>query len=553
MPETQVSQADMAQALLEQFFADEVVAEAVSKENVVQWLEREFPDTTIQQRNFVLGYGKRTKMWHDDKDGFWVRGPAASDGKVETHKLTPPMEISQIEALADPKDQFYALAIGLGIPDRAAKSAAFYCSNNFNMDHPDRLLEAIDQCSDISPMQRRRLVKTWLSFRGIRPTQAFTEKVEQQYPSIEETKAKGAGSSRRYVAIGGDVLLVDDGDPAGQSFAEAVRFANLQIEKTRALMPGAPAAPAEPASTAAMIKVLGDLATGALTPRADPAAATSTTEVFKLMIDGVRDSSANTMALIKQDLDHRLENEARDRKAAEERSNAILAKLTDAISALAQPRNPFDSLDQVLPGIGQRLLDNLLNPPRQEGAFRVTIGDQEGNMTMDEYERFSKVENQKEFTKMLRVQLPEFFAMGRDFAQAAKRAPEGDVKDLPGSRQLGSQPDPGFNGYCVACLRMLMLEENVEQFRCPHCDALQNMAGELLDAASVEQEELRTEESPTPEEQADAAFDANPLVLRPLDQLDKDREWSPEPAPEELPPPSRSEAATPTVKAAASA
>jgi hypothetical protein len=227
--------------------------------------------------------------------------------------------------------------------------------------------------------------------------------------------------------------------------------------------------------------------------------------------------------------------------------------LTELSAGANHPKNPFESLDQVLPGLGQRLLDNLLNPPKQEGAFRVTIGDQEGNMTLDEYERFAKVENQKEFIKTLKAQIPEFFAMGRDFARAATRAPQGDFDQLPGSHQPNFPQDREPNAFCPKCIQGVTLPKGIDQWRCPQCGLLQNLVGPLPDGALVKQEELRTEEVLTPEEQADAAFDANPLVLRPLDPLDKDREWSPEPAPEEMPPPSRSQAATPTVEAVASA
>ena len=95
---------------------------------------------------------------------------------------------------------------------------------------------------------------------------------------------------------------------------------------------------------------------------------------------------------------------------------------------------------------------------------------------------------------------------------------------------------------------MLKLPENVNQFQCPGCGAIQDISGTLL-TAPIEQEELRTAESPTPETPADDVFDDDALVIR---RSDRDREWSPEPAREEAPPPSEPQTATHLVEAVTS-
>ena len=523
---------------------------SVAKEEIRQWLAEQDPELTPGDINFVIGHGEAPNRlwWHEDAEGLLVSGPKPGSKPViedtpgqvselsDEIKKPPLLDPSE---MSEPRSQFYTIALNLGIAEKAARTTAFSCWGTTEMFDPAEAWQAILQSPELRPSQKKTLWRNWCSWAGIKIPEALADKVEQQYGVLSKTEKPtitgiAPGPRRRFIPVKGEVLMVEPDDPSGMSFSEALMTAQ-NYQKVQAESQQAPAAPAESPTVAAMVTVLGNLTTAALTPRTDPAAANSTLEIVKLMVEGARSESTNAVALIKQDLDHRLEIEARDRKAAEERSNAILLKLTDLIERQGQPRNPFDSLDAVLPGIGAKLLDMLVNPPHQEGIFKVTFGDQEGNMSLDQYERFSKVENQKEFTKMLRMQLPEFFAMGRDFAAAAKRAPQGDHEEPPASRQ----PDPGFNGYCVACIRMLRLPENVEQFTCPHCGALQNLAGEVLDAAPVEQEELRTEELPPGEESAADVFDTDALVLRPLD---RDRESSPEPAREAASPHTSTEA-----------
>ena len=85
------------------------------------------------------------------------------------------------------------------------------------------------------------------------------------------------------------------------------------------------------------------------------------------------------------------------------------------------------------------------------------------------------------------------FRVGEYVQYFVQRAPS---TAAPAEKPAGvppiSQKDMGFNGYCVACLRVVKLPENVEQFTCPHCGALQSMAGEILATAKPEYTGLRT-------------------------------------------------------------
>jgi hypothetical protein len=549
---------------------------SVAKQDVRDWLAEHDPELTPSTINFVVGYGQgaHRDWWHEDAEGFLVKGPKPAKTAEESPSEVPVGLSDEVKkpalldpsAMSEPRDQFYTIALNLGIPVKAASITAFSCWSTAEMFNPEEAWQAIVQSSALVPSQKRSLWRNWCAWAGIKIPAALAETVEKQYSALSSTAgSKGSGvapaPSRRFIAVKGDVVMVEPDDPGGMAFSEALRTAEQQAripatgQHDSGVMVAALHESGENLRTFLQASNKGDSGAQTTLLMAQMENARRENDLRQERIESDRRKDAE---LARTTEEHRWEL-AREREEtrwqqAQDREDRRQENLTKALAELsANRKGPFDGIEELAPGFIQRMVDNVLNPPHQEGAFKVTIGDQEGNMTLDQYERFSKVENQKEFTKMLRLQVPEFFAMGRDFAQATKRAAQGDHEELPVSPKPVSQPDPGFNGYCIACIRMLMLPENVEQFTCPHCGALQNMAGELLSAAPVEQEELRAEQLPPPEELADNVFDADALVIRPLDPLDKDREWSPEPVREGEPPPSRSEVANQPAETVASA
>ena len=521
----------------------------VAKQEVSEWLAEQDPEMTPGLINFAIGHGKSPNRlwWHEDAEGFLVNGPkdapiASEDVPAQgsgglSDELKKPVLLDP-STMSEPRDQFYTIALNLGISEKAASITAFSCWGTADMFNPAEAWQAIVQSSALIPSHKKGLWRNWCAWAGITISDDLAEKVEKQYTALSRTDRPGnpgvaPAPSRRFIPMKGEVVMVDPDDPGGMSFSEALRTAE-QWQRGHNESGGGDgvivAALQESGQNLRAFLQLSNKDDSGIRDTSLLAHLENQRRETELRFQNMEDVRRKDEELARQREDHRQdlarerdENRWKEAQDREDRRQDNLTKVLAELSAGAnQPKNPFESLDLVLPGIGQRLLDQLLNPPRQESAFRVTIGDQEGNMSLEDYERFSKVENQKEFTKMLRMQLPEFFAMGRDFAAAVKRAPQGDHEEPPVSRQ----PDPGFNGYCVACIRMLQLPENVEQFTCPHCGALQNLAGEVLDAAPVEQEEPRTEELPPGEESAAAVFDTDALVLRPSD---RDREWSPEP------------------------
>ena len=495
-----------------------------------EWLAEQDPELTPSTINLALGHGmtQNRAWWHEDGEGFLVNGPKPGTKAALSTVETPGTISDEVKkvviidpsTMSEPRDQFYTIAMNLGIPERSAKACAVNCFGAHEMFNPEEAWKGILQSAELTPSQKKRLWQNWCSWAGLKVPEALAEKVEKQYTPAASADAVKLGtpiSGRRFIAVKGEVMQVDSDEPSGMSFTEALMVADQQLQKAKDTSPPAPGASAESPTLAAMVTVLGNLTTAALTPRPDPGAGNSTTEIVKLMVDSARSDSANSLALIKQELDHRLENEARDRKAAEERSNAILLKLTDLIERQGQPKNPFDSLDQVLPGIGAKLLDKLLNPPSSEGGFMVSLSGTDGEpgkISLDDYERYSKIQDKREIVQLVRQHLPQLVQVGRDLALATERAVNRGREEQPSDRQLVSRKDMGYDGFCVACLRVLKLPENVTEFTCPYpdCGALQSLAGEIIEAltkseppiAPVEDALVEAEDQPETREEAGA-------------------------------------------------
>ena len=504
----------------------------IPKQEAREWLSELDPQLDAGSINLAIGYGQNPtrRWWHEDAEGFLVNGPKDApiskeddSGQVQTQLSDEVKKVKFIDpaTMAEPRDQFYTIALNLAIPEKTALTAAHSCWLTADMFNAAEAWQAIVQGSEMIPSQKKRLWRNWCAWAGIKIPETLAETVEKQYTGLgstgtDRTRVTGVAPapSRRFIAAKGEVVMVEPDDPGGMSFSEALHLADRQEEqqdkKTQA---AAPATPAESPTLAAMVTVLGNLTTAALAPRADPAAGNSTLEIVKLMVEGARSDSTNAVALIKQDLDHRLEIEARDRKAAEERSNAILLKLTDLIERQGQPRDPFASLDAVLPGIGAKLLDKILNPPSQEAGFKVTIGDQEGHMSLDDYERYSAIQSKRDVVQLARQRLPELFQLGRDLLTATERAHRQDREEESVALQPVSQKELDYNGFCVACLRVMKLPENVKEFTCPYpdCGALQSLTGEIMATGKLEPPAESWESPAEPREIMNEAGEEQPV------------------------------------------
>jgi hypothetical protein len=534
---------------------------SIAKADARDWLAEQDPELTPSTINFVIGHGEslNRNWWHEDAEGFLVKGPKPGKIPEESPSEVPVGLSDELKkpalldpsAMSEPRDQFYTIALNLGISEKAARITAFSCWSTGDMFNAAEAWQAIVQSTALIPSHTKSLWRNWCAWAGIEIPKDLVEKVEKQYAGLTSTdrskdSAVAPAPSRRFIAVKGDVVMVEPDDPGGMSFSEALRMADQQART---------AAPAQNDNgvVVALINQSGEN---------QRAAQQESGQNMRAFLELSKGDSGGLGPLLIANLDNqRRETELRfqnleemrrkdDELArqkeehrwseAQDREDRRQENLTKALQELSSNRKgPFDAIEEIAPGFMQRMVDNLLNPPRQEAAFRVTIGDQEGNLSLDDYERYSKIQNQKEFLQFLRKSVPEFFEMGKDFALATRRVAERDRKEQLDAPPDVSLKDPPFNAYCGACYTKLVVRGDIKEFTCPYCGALQSMEGEILtpEVAAREERELQPE-SPL-EESADYGFDAEALVLR---AADKDREWSPEL--EESPAPAAAEPVT---------
>lgn len=517
--------------------------EKIPRDEVREWLAELDPQLDAGSINFVIGHGMNhsRRWWHEDAEGFLVNGPKEApissehgstdvagplSDEVKKPQLLDPGEMSE------PRDQFYTIALNIGIPEKAARIAAYSCWNTGEMSNPAEAWQAILQCSSLVPSQKRSLWRNWCAWAGVKIPDALAEKVEKQFSTLSSTdiskdRAVAPAPARRFIPVKGEVVMVEPDDSGGMPFSEALRAAELQQKLQNES--GGPSGSRNDV-VVALIHEAG------ANQRASGENQRALFELLKPTDSGGRDTlllahldsqRRETEVRFQQMEEMRRKDDelARQREETrwqqaqdrEDRREQNLTRLMEQLSANTnQSKNPFDMLDQVLPGIGARLLENILNPPRQQGEFMVTLGDQ-GKMSLDDYERYSTIQGKREVIQMARQRLPELFQLGRDLLTATERARSRDREEEPVARQPGLQKDTSFDGYCVQCLRVVNLPVNVEEFTCPYpdCGALQSMAGEvmavgkpkytaeplkpeetIIDAQLVNQEELVDREHP---------------------------------------------------------
>jgi hypothetical protein len=488
---------------------------SLAKEEARAWLAEQDPELTPSSINFVIGHGEgpHRNWWHENSEGFLVKGPKPGAKATEGPAQVPAALSDDIRkpalvdpgTMSEPRDQFYTIALNLGIAEKAARTTAFSCWGTAEMYNPAEAWQAIVQSPEIMPSQKKRLWRNWCSWSGIKIPEALAEKVEKQYTVLGSTdSSKGPAvahpASRRFIPVKGEVVMVEPDDPDGMSFSQALQLADRQPE---ALGRRPATGQNETGVVVALIHESGE------TQRANMANQRALLEFMK------PSDSGSQITLIMDRLDNqRRENDLRlekiesDRKKdaelaqqredhrwelAQGREDLRQKEMRDLLDRLTNPPNqrkgPFDAIEEIAPGFIKEMVNNFLHPPRQENAFRVTIGDQEGNMSLDDYERYSEIQCKREVVAMVRRSLPEFLQMGKDFALATERASRRGREEEPVADQVVSRRDKSYNGYCVECLRVVKLPENVEEFTCPYldCGALQTVAGEVMATGSGDQ------------------------------------------------------------------
>jgi len=508
----------------------------IDKREARAWLTEQFPEIAPQRTNFVLSYGtaRNRKWWFDNGQGMLILGPKPSmgddlppeepDKSPEVAPEQPAGLSSDVKkpplldpgSMAEPRDQFYTIAMNIGIAEKAARTTAYSCWNTAEMYDPTEAWQAILQSPEIMPSQKKRLWRNWCSWAGIKIPEELAVKVEQQYSALGSTSRPAPAATpplnRRFIAVKGEVLMVEPDDPSGMPFSEALRTADGQLQKMAQTTQSAP--PVQPNANDVVVALIHESGEN---QRASMDNQRSLLEVLK------PDSSSQTSLLLahldnqRRETDLRFQNmeeirrkdaelaqvreESRWREAQdrEDRRQESLNRVLEQLAASSnQRRGPFDALEELAPGFMQRIVDNLFNPSPKGNELTISLP--EGKMSLDDYERYSAIQSKREVVQMVRQRLPEIVEMGKDFALATRRAAEPEVKEEP----VPAPPAGPIQAYCMECLRVMLVPQGFEEFSCPHCGALQNLAGEII----------RPSLPPSPEEDLEASEER--MAPRPL-------------------------------------
>jgi len=230
----------------------------ISIEGARELLEAEGLSVRDVGFGLIHGQAKARRWWVKSEDGesleltekgLETRLPAV---QVSLMRDTPP----EIPALSSGEEWVKGTAVQLGIPEKLAGSVAAY-SNNFDMGNPNQVWAMLSAIPEVPVSARKRLFTTLCNQQGIEPGQELARMVSSLGPDGAPAPAVSpARSPRRYLAMSGEVSVLDEEDENAMSFAQAVQVANLQLEKMKVVQ--APAK--EPEGLSALDKLLPGLA-----------------------------------------------------------------------------------------------------------------------------------------------------------------------------------------------------------------------------------------------------------------------------------------------------
>ncbi len=439
-------------------------------EEATQWLAEQGD----QNPNGTIGNLIRWDRLHKADDGTTLllgKGPEKSSTRTRDPQ-EPPAQVD-VAALEDPADQMEAIARQLAIPPKMARAIATFVTKSFDFDNPEQVWNALKEVAELGPSQRKRLWRTWTSWRGAELPEELLQRVERE--NVQEAKGLASGDgekpSRRFVAVNGEVLPADPDDPGGMAFSQALQAALLQVQGRTQGDGGLPAALVTEMGANArhtldlMSREKGD---------GGGAAAQLSKELMDSRIENVRTEFAGTLELMRQSQ----ETQARELSGA-------INGLAQSIKNADPPKTWVDQMFEQVPGLKNRF-EQLFQPPAPatDSGVRINlpeVKDGDGNaigVDLDSYERIENLRMKKDALSFARQSMPGFFRTAQRMTRSWDRMVEQGELGAAGKAEDTLETD------CVECGLKLTYNKGAEAFTCPRCKTIQTPGGQVFTRGS---------------------------------------------------------------------
>lgn len=478
--------------------------ERIPVDDVKAWMEEE--GVPPKQIGLVFGHGahKGRKWWHREGEEL-VIGPKEAEAAMATSNEVPPVDEDPL-AMDSPEASFTVMVRRLGIPEKTANTAAYFCFANYDMTDPLQAWDAV-QNTDINQSSKKKVWETWCNQQNIDVPHSVVEQVFRArgplYNSTEAPTAKPALQQERYLAVNGEIVSTHHDDPGGLPYSAASENARYQREQIR--LEKVSATPSDSPMVAALNSMSAVVA-AAMAPKQD----STTLEWMRMLQEENRTARDIQREAMENMLKAQAEQNRLMMQVVAERQDSAINKLTEIIESMNM--NPFAAIKEFLPH-GDQLLERLFAPPVSQSGPTIQLGGAE--VGIETYRQIKEEERKDGMFALARESLPRFLELGQDLATAASRLTAGEGGMMPPAGVQQPQIPEGYEiTNCISCSASIAYDPEDEAFECPGCNTQQETPRAVappLERPEVEEEEVEEVDVETEEGEELEVGDAEEL------------------------------------------